>query len=364
MRHGLLLLPLLLLVGCQAQPFSLLTYNAGLAVGFVPGADERAASTAAAVASEGSDVVCLQEVWAPEHAAEFDAVGDAVWDEIWFTAADPVVGPDPACTQEDIDPLLECMEQDCGDACADELPGCLLSSCALEFLGLEPDCMRCAQANVGATPAEVGATCTAETTEYAYDGSFGTGLLSTLPMTVEQRVFESTTNRRSALHAVIEAPGGDIDLFCTHLTAVFSIVPYPREEGSWEEEQLGQVTELRAWVDEVGGDRTVILGDLNTGPAVGTNDAELPDHYAALAEGFDNPYAESDQRCTFCPENGLSSVDSDERGRLIDHVLLRGFEEQTEATRVLDDVITVETCGEEISGAWSDHYGVQVTIQP
>jgi endonuclease/exonuclease/phosphatase family metal-dependent hydrolase len=361
------LLPLLALLGCPAgdEPLTLVTYNAGLAVGFVPGAQERAAGTSDAIAALDADVVCLQEVWDADHVALVEAAAGDAYPYSYFPDPAQETGAEGACTETDLDPLLECMADECGDACTDELPGCLLEQCAFQFLGLEKNCMRCVQANVGATVETIGGICTTETTEFAYEGSFGTGILSTHPIEVTDHVFESTTNRRSVLHALVAAPGGDVDLFCTHLTAVFSIVPYPREEGSWEDEQAVQIDAMRAWVDEVAtGDRVALLGDMNTGPAAGTNDAELPVHYETLADGYANPYAESDQRCTFCPDNGLSSVDSDERGRLIDHVLLRGFDGDFEATRVLDETVDVESCGEPMTGAHSDHYGVQVTIQP
>ncbi|MBW1879714.1 MAG: hypothetical protein JRJ84_15235, partial [Deltaproteobacteria bacterium] len=45
-----LLLAGALLAGCVSnEPLSVVTYNAGLAVGFVPGANERASTTAAAL---------------------------------------------------------------------------------------------------------------------------------------------------------------------------------------------------------------------------------------------------------------------------------------------------------------------------
>lgn len=52
-----------LLSACSASgPEVLTTYNAGLAIGFVPGAEDRAPATAAAIGALDADVVCLQEV--------------------------------------------------------------------------------------------------------------------------------------------------------------------------------------------------------------------------------------------------------------------------------------------------------------
>ena len=372
MRLLLLTLLCLALVACPtaepepaADPLTLVTYNAGLAIGFVPGAVERTPATSAAIGALDADVICLQEVWEPEMVTAVEAAAPDHPHRYW-PAPNPETVAEPACLGTDIDPLMTCMAAQCDGLCADDLPGCLLESCAFQFLGLEKDCMRCAQANVGATPDEIEAICRAEATQYAYDGSFGTGILSRWPITAtSELLLDSTTTRRSLLHAVIDAPGGAVDVFCTHLTAVFSIVPYPREEGSWAEEQAKQVADIRAYMAAEGSTgRTALLGDLNAGPLVAANDPEQPENYEAAADGLDVPYVEQDQRCTFCPDNGISSVDSDAFGVLIDHVMLAGFAGSTSSTRVLDEEVTIETCGLSIPGAHSDHYGVSVTIQP
>ncbi|MBN2797942.1 MAG: endonuclease/exonuclease/phosphatase family protein [Deltaproteobacteria bacterium] len=360
-----LVLLALFLGGCSTD-FTVLTYNAGLAVGFVPGAEGRAEGTAGATVAVDADLVCLQEVWQADHVALFEAAADGVYGDSYFPEPSQRVADSPMCAAEDIEPLTTCMNESCGDVCADELPTCLLENCALKFLSLEKLCMECVQANVGDTADGIQATCTAGGTHYAYDGSFGTGLLSKFPLReVEERVFDSTTNRRSVLHAVAEAPGGDVDVYCTHLSAVFSVIPYPREEGSWAEEQATQISELLAFVDESGDPdgRNMILGDLNTGPAVGDSVAEVPDNWALLAaSGMTAPYVDAAGVCTFCPDNPLNSADSDADGVVIDHVLLGGGLQGVDTARVLDEEITVEGCAGEVPGAHSDHYGLTVDV--
>lgn len=370
----LLLLAAILISGCPSEepepvpdpvPITLTTYNAGLAVGFVPGAVERTPGTAAAIGGLDADVICLQEVWEPDQVAAVEAAATNHPHRFW-PAPQPEVLTDPACPAGELDNLLSCMENSCDGLCVDELPDCVLSSCAFQFLGLEKDCMRCAQASVGGEIDAIAASCEASATQYAYGGSFGTGILSRWPiLESEELVLASTTNRRSGLRALIDAPDGPMDVYCTHLTAVFSIVPYPREEGSWAEEQAQQVADLRAWMDSTAtSGRVALLGDLNAGPLVGANDPEQPENYEAAVAGLQAPYVEQDRRCTFCPDNPISSVDSDDFGVLIDHVLIDGFGGTTSATRVLDEEIPIETCGAEVPGAYSDHYGVSVTITP
>jgi endonuclease/exonuclease/phosphatase family metal-dependent hydrolase len=363
-------LPLLILLfGCPsetpepAEPLTFATYNLGLAVGFVPGANERAAAATTATLDLDADVVCVQEVWEAEHVALLE--GQEGWPHTVFPAPQQEVGPEPACVGGDEVNLIECMEQDCADTCLDELPGCLLDNCSFDFLGLEDDCNRCIQANVGATATEIQDICTAETTEYSYGGSFGTGILSKHPITSsDELVVPSTTSRRSVLHAVIDAPDGPLDVYCTHLTAVFSLIPYPRPEGSWSEEQATQIAMLRTLTEDASSDRIVVMGDMNTGLASEIVDAEVPENYEVLSEGFINPFRQEDGRCTFCPENLISSVDSDATGRLIDHVLSRGFDGTPSTDRLFDDRVDIETCGDTVPGALSDHYGVEVTFAP
>ena len=371
--RALVALAALALLGCPTsgdpdpdpQPVTLVTYNAGFAVGFVPGAIERTPATSAAIGGLDADVVCLQEVWEPDQIAAVEAAATNHPHRYW-PAPSPEVLPEPACVDNDLGPLLTCMENNCDGLCVDDIPGCALESCAFQFLGLEKDCMRCAQASVGADVDAIAAACEAEATQYAYGGSFGTGILSRWPLlSTDELVLSSTTNRRSALHAVVDGPNGPFDVFCTHLTAVFSVVPYPREEGSWSEEQAQQVTDIRAWMDtQATTDTVTLLGDLNAGPLVAANDPEQPENYEAASAGLDVPYVEQDRRCTFCPDNAISSVDSDAFGVLIDHVMLAGWEGSTSSTRVLDEAVTIETCGNQVPGAHSDHYGVSVTITP
>lgn len=340
------------------------TYNAGLAVAFVPSANERAPEVADAVAALESDFVCLQEVWLPEHVAMFEAAAKGTFDHTYFPAAQQEDMATAACDVGEIDGLVECMDTECGDVCDDELVDCLFLRCPLDFLSLGNTCNRCVQAHVGSTSdaSVVADTCNNGGIEYAYGGSFGTGILSKYPMSVEEIVLDSTTNRRGLLHATVEGPDGTIDAWCTHLTAGLSLIPYPRDEGSWESEQLAQAELLGQLLTDAP-DPVVALGDLNNGPTTSDAEAEFEANYnAILASGVTAPYVDTDGRCTFCPDNALSSVDSDETGKLIDHVLVRGFEGKPTANRELDGTLKTQTCGQAIDANYSDHYGVSVTF--
>ncbi len=378
------LLALVLAFGCggkgDGDPTAIATYNAGLAIGFVPGAEDRAPKVADAVAALDVDVVCLQEVWEPEHVAAVEDAAAAAFP--YQTFAEPMLdesGGDPACAKGDLDDVLACVGDVCGGACQDELVDCVFTNCVGQFLQLPKTCQGCTMANVGGTPDEIQAVCETESTSYAYGGSFGTGILSKHPFVgePEHAVFDealfaekvpnalnvrATTNRRGAHHAVIDAPLGEVDVYCTHLSPVFVTIPYPRDSGSWAEEQSDQIEALRGWIATTQETDTIVLaGDFNTGPAEPGIDPEVPDNYAALSSGYTNFYAAGDPECTYCEDNPLVS---DNLSELIDHVLVQGFDGEGTAERLFTDMIPVVSCDSTIDGALSDHYGLSLTLTP
>ena len=342
---------LLLLIACTNGPMTVVTYNAVLAEGFVPGTLDRAQKTADAVAQVEADVICLQEIWQPDHAALYTEG----WEHSFLPEAQQEYGEGAACTEDDLSSLNSCIDENCAEACNDELVDCVFDNCALEFLGIEESCQSCVMANVGGDVDAVNDTCLVESTKYAYQGSFGTGIVSAHPiLETEEHVFSSTTNRRSVLHAVVDGPLGETDVYCTHLTAIFALIPYTGEAESWDAEQRQQIDDLRAFVDETASGPVVLLGDFNNGPD------QHSGNYNALSQGYQSPYVDAGGDCTYCADNPLNSEDSEDR--VIDHVLLKDIELESSAERVLDEALEIEVCGESQDGAYSDHYGVRVTI--
>ncbi len=350
--------------GTPGEPVTFATYNGGLAIGFVDGAESRTPQVAAAVAELDADVVCLQEIWTPE---QIDAVLTASATNFPHQynpdAMPSEPGGDPACPDGELDEFMTCIADNCADSCDDELVDCVFANCPVEFLTLEKTCQGCVMANVGGEVQVVADECEAGNAEWAYGGSFGTILLSKLPIAeVEHHVFESTTNRRGVIHATVEGPDNNIDVYCTHLTAVFDVIPYPREEGSWLEEQAVQISELTDLASEP---YTVVLGDVNTGPAIGADIvAEVSENYQLFVDaGWSDAYTEGEPTCTFCGDNPLvGGGDS----VLIDHIFttVPGSWEASAPTRLFDQTIDAETCDETFTAALSDHYGVSVTLAP
>ena len=181
--------------------------------------------------------------------------------------------------------------------------------------------------------------------------------------------FESTVVTRIALHATVEIPDfGQTDVYCTHLTAQLTDLPYPGEMfDSYQAEQAAQIDALLGWIRETAvSGQVVLMGDMNTGPAVGELDAQFADNYAKFtAAGLRNPYLEADSPvCTTCAENTLTGGSGNEA---IDHVFF-DFGDRTDglgvptSERILDETREVETSEGTKQIHLSDHFGVRTTV--
>lgn len=347
------------------------TYNAGLAIGFVDLANERAPLTAAAIAELDAEVVCVQEVWLDDQVAALQDAARTGFPDQLFLDPEPAVptGTEPACPPEEADPLEACARANCGDVPNDQLASCVLGNCGEEYDATSSGCQECLGAAIGGSLDEILETCgSGPGGGFAYGGSFGIGILTRGEILEEDTlVFESTLNRRAVQHARVALPAATVDVFCTHLTAVFDSIPYPRDEGSWAEEQAAQIEAMRRFVDERAGagGGTILLGDFNTGPAVGELAAEVPGNYEALVAGFANPYLDAaDPACTFCADNPLVGGADDDDSVVIDHVLVRDLAGEVVATeRILDEPVDIETEAGTVTSAYSDHYGVSATVE-
>jgi len=351
------------------------SYNAGLAIGFVNYAEARAPATLDALSAEQFDILCAQEIWEPRH---LDALISSVADQMphsWSQAPDPGVCP-PACTAMDLDPLVECMDAECPDVAPENVIGCGVDNCGPQVNALGGDCLNCISGEGGtATVDEIVATCGPDGEPaacFAYGGSFGTVLLSRHQVLAEDAiVLDSNLNRRGVLFNRLRTEIGDVNVFCTHLSPVFSSLPHPDGpmSGGWRAEQAAQIDRMRQWVDQrSNGGPVIMLGDFNTGPAVeGRAVAEVPENYAVLSDGFGVPYVDGPNAdCTFCTSNPLAGSDApDHEGAgVIDHVLVRGLDAfEIEVERILDGRIEIEVDGETLETAYSDHYGLRAILR-
>jgi len=349
------------------------TYNGGLARGFVDYADERAQDVSDVIAGLDVDVVCVQEIWQPEHVDMLAAAAQTTLPNQIFLDPMPEVNPEVACSADatEVQALEACARTNCDTVPSEELDNCVLTACIVEFGMVTPACSACMASNIGedATIDSIFDACTQPSQVYAYGGAFGIGILTRESITTsDSSVFASTFNRRAVIHAEMETEAlGTVHVFCTHLTAIFSSIPWPKPTGSWQEEQLLQITEMRDYIDEKAGtEGTVILmGDFNTGPGGSGWVAEYETNYNALAEGFSSAFVDSPgAACTYCDLNPLNGGVDHDASVLIDHILYRNFTGTTDATRILESPLTVTVDGTPVHTAYSDHYGVEATFTP
>lgn len=364
-----------------AETDALVTYNVGLARGFVDYAAERVQPVAEAVAALDADVVCLQEAWIHQ-----DDEGNWVDDQITTIIAEAsesfphsywerTVAPDEAkvgCSTEEADPLQACVEQNCAEVAPGELAGCALSNCGTEFNATSTECQTCIAGELGNPLDDIIATCTGDgSSSYSYDGHNGLLLLSKHPLTNTEYVdLPAVLVWRSVLHATVELPDvGPTDVYCTHLTADLSnSIAYPGDGTyeSYEEEQTGQIVALTSWMGETAQtEQIALMGDLNTSPAVASAGvaAEFPENYSLLLDaGFTSLYPTlEDTACTYCLDNPLIEA-GEAGGKILDHVLVQGLE-AVAATRIFDTPQAIATSDGELELPPSDHYGVRVLVE-
>ncbi|WP_437736798.1 endonuclease/exonuclease/phosphatase family protein [Sorangium sp. So ce1335] len=364
-----------------ATPFRVATYNGGLAMGVMKYVDERAEPLIRALAEQPVDLLCVQEFWLEEH---WQSLVAATSSTLRSTFRLPPGHEDGGCSKQETDPLVACAAERCARLKQHALLPCLLQSCPTRLTGLSPDCFNCLSANPRKGPDELAQACLRAQPKSAagarpparaggarapeaYSGASGTAILTNAEILERDAlVLPSAIDRRAVLYTRVSPPSiGELHVFCTHLTASMEGVPHPRNT-TWQKDQSAQIDALLAYVDRKTGGRgaTLLLGDLNTGPAIAPSiSARLPAHYdRLLARGFVNPYAsQEDARCTYCFDNPLDGGKGT-RGVLIDHVLLRGFEGDATGTQIMRSSLTIDAGKRKVKSGFSDHYGLLVTL--
>jgi endonuclease/exonuclease/phosphatase family metal-dependent hydrolase len=303
------------------------TFNAGLAVGYLPNVKARLPHVVEALSAIDVDLLFVQEFWLDEH---WDRLCDALAKRLPYTFRPPhVVVASGGCTTEQLAPLLACTRKHCAGLRDEELAACVVRHCATYALTIAPSCVNCMTHNIDGTIEEMVARCGGETKDgkhapIAYGGSFGTGLLSRVPLAdIDTISYRSSINARGAIYA----RAGDLHVFATHLS--------PGGLGGFE--QGPQFDEL---VDFAAAKRgpAVLLGDLNT-----SSGSQL---FGKLrTAGFREP-DKLDTRPTCYSSR-------------IDHILVRDIDDVVTTQRILDARITLPS-GERTT--LSDHYGVLATL--
>jgi endonuclease/exonuclease/phosphatase family metal-dependent hydrolase len=340
------------------------TYNAGLAHGAVPFAEERLQPIIDELEQSPADVMCLNEVWTD---ADAEAIKNGVKatfphafrevtkndDSKWF-ACGPTQWPG-------IYRMNSCVSEKCTPSGISAFE-CAADQCKPEWDALQDNCKLCISANT-TSPLKCAAW---KAPMFANEGRNGLMLLSrTKPDATSYTPFETYVIKRG----VIRADVSGYQVQCTHMTADLPVVPYPAEGrfGSWQAEHAAQVS---AMAEQAGKRRrTVLLGDLNAGPASPGVDAELPANYTSIVDAGYRDTWTSGQQCTYCQDNPLAcSRPGGCPGGLssrLDHALLKNFDASIslEHERNNERAITiVDGDGRSHATRLSDHFGVLATL--
>jgi endonuclease/exonuclease/phosphatase family metal-dependent hydrolase len=329
----------------------LLTYNVGLAHGAVALADERLPLLPGALEQTGADVVCLNEVWTDDDYESIQAGLQAAYPYSFRERTTDSSWPKLQCLPWTVYSLDKCVKASCTPKgiSAEE---CVRGACKAKYDALSDGCKFCIAANA-ASPLNCviwGAH------DFAYEGRNGLALFSRYPISkATYTPFDTVMIKRGVITATIEG----LRVQCTHMSSDLVVVPYPEDSAfaGWQEEQAAQVEVITRVARE---GCTVLMGDLNTGPTVGTIKGEVPSTYEALQEaGYGEGWTAP--RCTFCKENPLAGAPSD---LWLDHVMYKDCPSWTPRyERVLDGAIQITPSeGDTLTTRTSDHYGLFVDL--
>jgi endonuclease/exonuclease/phosphatase family metal-dependent hydrolase len=338
-------------------------YNAGLAHGAVPLADERVKPIIEDLKNSPADVMCLQEVWTDEDALAIQNGIQGTFPYQFREKTENDISSWFACAPSEwlaMNTMNNCVTAKCTPSGISAFE-CAADQCAPEWAALDDHCKLCLAANASSPTS----CAVANAPMYANGGRNGILLVSRTEMTnVSYTPFDTFVIKRG----VIRADVAGYQVQCTHMTADLDVVPYPVEGAyrSWKEEHRAQVEVM---AKQAGNERrTVLLGDLNTGPASAGVDGELPDNFAAvLAAGYSDTWT-SGAKCTYCQDNPLACSKPEGCGGLssrIDHALLRNFAPDVTlgfARFATQPITLVDADGRSHDGRLSDHYGITATM--
>lgn len=363
-----ILMALACLISTSAFALSVTTYNAGIAHNFVALAKERVPFITAELSKFETDVLCLQEVWDKK---DRESVVSALQKDYPYIhmvdlkkkRADKA----PTCRVKQLfgkDKFVTCALSTCKGKEGDEYTDCILNQCGGPLQNLIDEDRQCATALMSQVDkSSLGAIATVlnpfvRAPLFAYGGSNGLILLSKQKFAKTDYVDwteDSTLNRRGALVATF-ASGESV--YCTHLSANQTSIPYTGKFASWEAENLAQVEDLVSRsLDHSQG--AIVLGDFNVSPALPMFDIEgdFEANYRIFEQaGFDASVDYmSRPGCTFCADNTLVGGG---KNMLLDHVFSVGLT-PVSSKRVFDRKVIIEGREQNLS----DHFGVHALFE-
>lgn len=347
---------------------SVTTYNAGLANNYVPLTKERTPFIMKELAAFKTDILCLQEVW--EKKDRETIVKNLKKDYPYIHLVDlkqKRASKAPTCRIKQLfgdGKFVSCSLKECKGVEGDAYTECILNKCGGALTNLIKSDRECATALMSQVDkSAIGAVATVlnplvRAPLFTYKGSNGLILLSKKKFASTDYLDwsdDSTLSRRGALKATLES--GE-EVFCTHLSANLTNVPYTGKFGSWEGENKVQAEYLaeKALMAREG---SIILGDFNFSPSmpeVGV-DGDLEENYEIFSRaGLDVSIDyTANPSCTFCEANTLVGESKD---MILDHVFSSGLT-PVRARRVFENKVQINGQAHNLS----DHYGVEMIFE-
>jgi endonuclease/exonuclease/phosphatase family metal-dependent hydrolase len=309
-----------------------------------------------ALKAEDSDIICLQEVWTAQDVEEFKSALADPYPHAFHHRTEDDSGRSVGCGIFDTLKLSGCVSDKCEPQgiSAEE---CVQDPCKDEYDNVGQECQLCLAAN---TTGPTWCALWPGAKQFAWGGRNGLLMLSKTPLSdLVHTQFDTLLVRRSALSATV----GGRRVHCTHLSSDLDVVPYPkgRDMSGWVEELTTQVDVIDGFTPA--SDCSVLLGDLNMGPASDSTDAplsaEVPEAWDKLvATGYSETW--EDPACTWCQDNPLTDGGA---AMQLDHVMTRGCDLQGATyARAMDATIDVTEDRASHETRLSDHYGVRATL--
>lgn len=320
-----------------------LTWNVGLAPGVVPYATPRTKPVAEEIAKfRDVGIICLQEVWTQEARDAIVASLALPPDQVYYVdtrgQGDNLKDVN-VCRPSQLDALVGCAKDACGDLPDEEHAHCALENCNDEIVSLYlrggENCLNCLVSSVGESIDETVRSCTrpGHGVSHSYDGQNGVMLISRWPLKNREAILlPSSIANREALFATVELEGREpLELACTHVSTWNELPPSHRGPDGrklfkdWDAEMNAQIDIISKRLNErAQGRPQLFLGDMNAGPEVDPYfKGDMPRVWSRIVSlGFSSPAAQAEEPfCSVCRGNSLRAPSSP--SKLIDHVLMR-----------------------------------------
>jgi endonuclease/exonuclease/phosphatase family metal-dependent hydrolase len=368
----------LILLFCSLNSFaheaSFLTYNTGLAHGFVAMAKQRLPHIIDALKSEQSDVVCLQEVWKKKDRKKIIKQLKKIYPYSYYEKKSQLrASKKPVCKIKQLfgeGRFLTCMLNNCMGQGSDHQTVCSRTTCgpALEWLKINNrECASTLMAQVGRNTIlsmYVLFEPFIRPGMFAYNGANGLLMLSKKPLQNKRFIDwkkESTLNHRGALVADINLENRKISVACTHLTAnLENSIPYTGTYEGWESENLIQTNDLIKRSEDKD---AIFMGDFNCSVANSSTgvESEFEQNCKQFSiNNYEDPMTDLEMGPTFSLDNSL--VEPTEHNLSLDHIFYKNME-LVSSDILFQKRVLLDDGKKSVESNISDHFAFRVRLR-